>query len=332
MIKNFLLKIIVSSSLNAVREICLRCPLAMTEDLLRDLALYKNYKEKSVVMAARSLIMLYRDALPALLHKKDRGRPTEASIEIKPKKYGEVIVADDIAGAEVLLKEAPELEVNDSSDDEDSEWVDVDHSDTEVYKTGEIDGDDDDDDEEEIEEDEEDDQESDENDQESEENDDKEKKKIKKKVTFNTMDEKEAGKQLALTRIFTDEDFARIEGEKAKKTVTNAKTKKRKHTDPSEDKERTEFVKLDDIEMIYKKRRTDKVARMESRKKGQEGREKFGYKDGRMNIHCSKTNREKRKNKNFNMIRHKERSKIKKSFRDKQLALRAHLIKQKKMK
>jgi hypothetical protein len=58
--------------LNAVREICSRCPLVMNEDLLRDLAQYKNYKERSVMMAARSLIHLYRASMPELLHKKDR--------------------------------------------------------------------------------------------------------------------------------------------------------------------------------------------------------------------------------------------------------------------
>jgi hypothetical protein len=44
----------------------------MNEDLLRDLAQYKNYKERSVMMAARSLIHLYRASMPELLHKKDR--------------------------------------------------------------------------------------------------------------------------------------------------------------------------------------------------------------------------------------------------------------------
>ena len=55
-----------------MREICSRCPLVMNEDLLRDLTQYKNYKERSVMMAARSLIHLYRSSMPELLHKKDR--------------------------------------------------------------------------------------------------------------------------------------------------------------------------------------------------------------------------------------------------------------------
>lgn len=111
--------------LNAVREICARCPLAMGEDLLRDLAMCKGYKEKSVMMAAGSLIMIYREQLPNLLHKKDRGRPTEAQAEIKKKNYGEVIAYDTVPGAEVLLQTAKSVDVGsdneDGGDDDDDE-------------------------------------------------------------------------------------------------------------------------------------------------------------------------------------------------------------------
>jgi protein SDA1 len=44
------------------REMCARAPLAMSEDLLRDLAEYKTYKDKGVMMASRSLIQLFRKA------------------------------------------------------------------------------------------------------------------------------------------------------------------------------------------------------------------------------------------------------------------------------
>lgn len=328
---------VMAVGLNAAREICARCPLAMSEDLLRDLALYKNYKEKSVVMAARSLISLFREQLPALLHKKDRGRPTEASAELKPKKYGEVLAEETIPGAEALLKAAPEVTIKEKGskkrkreeDSEDGDWVDVSdeegenvESDFEIDETdSEDEGSDEEDDESE-------------DDAESEEEEETEQAQTTTEpgkttpdsdTSIQILDEKQAAKEIALTRIFTDEDFARIEAELVKKKVTNARKR------PIET-ERQEFVKLDNIEMIYKKRRTDKQARLESMAKGKEGREKFGYKDGRMNLHCSKTNREKRKNKNFQMIRHKERGKIKKSFRDKQLRLRKHLIQQKKMK
>ena len=76
----------------------------MNEDLLRDLAMYKSYRERSVMMAARSLIGLFRQTMPDMLHKKDRGRPTEATINLEPLKYGEVDAKDFVPGAEVLLE------------------------------------------------------------------------------------------------------------------------------------------------------------------------------------------------------------------------------------
>uniref|UniRef100_A0A182JX64 Protein SDA1 n=1 Tax=Anopheles christyi TaxID=43041 RepID=A0A182JX64_9DIPT len=379
---------VMAIGLNAVREICVRCPLAMNEDLLRDLTMYKNYKEKSVMMASKALIMLYREQMPALLAKKDRGRPTEASVEIKPKRYGEIVAAEYIPGTEALLREdAPELEddgvAGSSGDESESGWVDVDSSEdefdaalraekskkgitmiksskTEKAKEEEIEEDEEEDDEEEGED------ESDEDDwedcSEEEEDEEVEEEQVKaiakpkqrgkyrpKKIPTvtkataskeqeavdepaeekpgeQTLNTAEAMQELALTKIFTDADFARIEQERVKKQVTHHSRKRKMET------ERSEFVKLDAIEMIYKRRKADKQARVESIQKGREGREKFGYKDNRLNPHCSKTNREKEKNKNFTMIRHKVRGKIKKSFRDKQVALRKHLLNIKKMK
>lgn len=95
-------------SLNTVREICTRCPLAMNEVLLEDLTRYKQYKERSVMMAARSLIGTFRRIMPDLLRKKDRGRPTEANIMIKSSKYGEIQANEFIPGAEVLYDQHTE--------------------------------------------------------------------------------------------------------------------------------------------------------------------------------------------------------------------------------
>ncbi|XP_019559488.3 protein SDA1 homolog [Aedes albopictus] len=365
---------VMAIGLNACREICVRCPLAMNEDLLRDLTMYKNYKEKSVMMAAKSLILLYREQMPTLLAKKDRGRPTEASVEIKPKKYGEVQAVDHIPGTEALLNAAPALDVDGEEDDDasdsDGNWVDVD-SDDEVIEekkkgitmikkskpeeedeeaeeaSDEEDEDDDgewetdseacsEDIEEEAEPEEEQQKEKPKSSLKQEANANKKQPKNRSKSTSNsaeqeasvgtTLSSKEAIQELALTKIFTDADFQRIEQEQIKKKMTH-NTRKRQL-----EKEKSEFVKLDDIELIYKKRKTDREARIESMKKGREGREKFGYKDNRHDPFCSKTNTEKRKNKNFNMIRHKARGKVKKSFREKQLALRKHLTHMKKMK
>ncbi|XP_057747263.1 uncharacterized protein LOC130966467 [Arachis stenosperma] len=69
----------ITVGLTAVREICMRMPLLMNEDLLRDLALYKKDREKAVSVAARSLIGLFRELNPSLLVKKDRGWHIEVS-------------------------------------------------------------------------------------------------------------------------------------------------------------------------------------------------------------------------------------------------------------
>lgn len=299
--------------------------------------MYKGYKEKSVMMAARSLITLYREQLPALLHKKDRGRPTEAQAELRPKNYGEIIAHDTIPGAEALLDKAAEIDAGSDDDGDDSDndgsWVDVSQSEDEGGNEDDVDDDDEDEDDEDEDDEAEDDEEEEDasSDEDGAEEDSKSTKtnqsttKTNGDVNIKILDKKQAAQELALTRIFTDEDFKRIDMANVKKTVTNARKR------PLES-EKTEFVKLDNIEMIFKKRKHDKAARLETVQAGRMDREKFGYKDGRKNENCSKTNREKRKRKNFVMMRHKARSKVKKSFKEKQLALRKHLLKQKKMK
>ena len=55
---------------------------------------------------------------------------------------------------------------------------------------------------------------------------------------------------------------------------------------------------------------------------GREGREKFGRREKRVNPNASTTNKEKRKTKNFMMLRHKaQKSKGKRSFQEKQVIL-----------
>ena len=41
---------VMAVGLNAVREICARCPLAMSEDLLQDLVQYRTHRDKGVLM------------------------------------------------------------------------------------------------------------------------------------------------------------------------------------------------------------------------------------------------------------------------------------------
>eukprot|EP00850_Spirogloea_muscicola_P008425 SM000045S16170 [mRNA] locus=s45:58613:62583:- [translate_table: standard] len=91
---------VMAVGINTVREICMRMPLIMTQDLLRDLALYKKSKDKATNSAARSIIALFRELAPALLEKKDRGRGADTSVQ--PKAYGETDVATGIPGLELL--------------------------------------------------------------------------------------------------------------------------------------------------------------------------------------------------------------------------------------
>ncbi|XP_047529822.1 protein SDA1 homolog [Vanessa atalanta] len=338
---------VMAVGLNAVREICARCPLAIGEDLLRDLVQYKTYKEKSVMMAARSLIQLYRQSMPSLLHKRDRGRPSEASIELKTKKYGEVEIKDYIPGSEVLLEKEEIKEkkgkkkTKNKAEDSDDDWIDVASSDSEINIA--TDSEDENSEDEEIDEEEE--EESDEEDNEAE---DEEKQnetdnkidpnesiksrkilKAKKNSTKPNIEEKiKVAREVAMEKIFTDEDFKRIETAQLKKCVSGVK---RNRSIVEEEDESTELVQLSAIENIHKKRKHDKNARLESVLKGREEREKYGYRDRRKNANCSKTNREKKKTKSYQMVKHKARGKIKRSFKEKQIAFRNYLIKQKKM-
>ncbi|KAI3779474.1 hypothetical protein L2E82_09195 [Cichorium intybus] len=140
----------IAVGLNVVREICLRIPLLMTEDLLQDLVLYKKSHEKAVSSAARSLISLFREICPSLLIKKDRGRPTDP--KAKPKAFGEVNIPTDVPGAELLLDDDVDDDVSNASD-VDAQSIDGSDDDISTYEEGGGEDDDDDDDDMESEED-----------------------------------------------------------------------------------------------------------------------------------------------------------------------------------
>ncbi|KAL3697936.1 hypothetical protein R1sor_012012 [Riccia sorocarpa] len=116
---------VIAVGLNVVREICIRVPLVMTPELLQDLALYKKNREKAVAAAARSVIAVYRELMPSMLTKKDRGR--NADLTAKPKAYGEVAVATGVPGAELLLEDSDD-ENSDGEGPEDEEKEEEDGS------------------------------------------------------------------------------------------------------------------------------------------------------------------------------------------------------------
>lgn len=77
---------VMTIGLRCVREICTRCPLVMSQELLTDLTAYKKYRDKAVSSAARGLISLFRELAPSMLEKKDRGRGAE--LGMVPQQYG----------------------------------------------------------------------------------------------------------------------------------------------------------------------------------------------------------------------------------------------------
>lgn len=95
---------VAAAGLNAIREVCARQPLAMSDTLLQDLVLYRKSKDKGVMMAAKGLLSLYREVGAALLKRRDRGKEASMGLrsgEIKERRFGEV-EGGGIAGIELL--------------------------------------------------------------------------------------------------------------------------------------------------------------------------------------------------------------------------------------
>ncbi|KAF2442882.1 SDA1-domain-containing protein [Karstenula rhodostoma CBS 690.94] len=95
---------VAAAGLNAIREVCARQPLAMSDTLLQDLVMYRKSKDKGVQMAARGLLSLYREVGAELLKKRDRGK--DATIALiaggaKEQRFGEEAVGE-IQGIDLL--------------------------------------------------------------------------------------------------------------------------------------------------------------------------------------------------------------------------------------
>ena len=125
---------VASAGLNAIREICARQPLAINDTLLQDLIMYRKSKDKGVMMAARGLLGLYRDARPELLKKRDRGK--EAALGLRSGQRKELRFGEErpgeIEGLELLEKwkkqqeaaKKAERELQDGDQDQGSEGAD----------------------------------------------------------------------------------------------------------------------------------------------------------------------------------------------------------------
>ncbi|GFY53345.1 protein SDA1 homolog, partial [Trichonephila inaurata madagascariensis] len=131
----------IAVGINAIREICARCPLAMDSDYLNDLAQYKKFKNKNVTEAAKSIINLFREINPKMLKRRFKIRPTEAVKELSERnfEYGALNAKSYIPGTEVLPINPSTTNADDDKIVEDEKakdsdgWIDVSHSEDEVY-------------------------------------------------------------------------------------------------------------------------------------------------------------------------------------------------------
>ncbi|KAA3680481.1 protein SDA1 [Paragonimus westermani] len=386
----------ITVGLNTTREICARCPYAISVDLLSDLIQYRTYRNKNVVAAARSLIRLYRLINPAALPRKERGRPTEAQLETLANlgssdgtglalTFGQSTTAQFVPGAEALVlaeslqkenlisKTVKHTTIADETNrlrlDNAAEQIKDNDEDLESWQSCSTD------------------QASEDEEKENDGGDISEEKEmavidgastipsttVLKSVrnddgwidVFHSSEEEEdtltklpvvspadltsKAVELASSRVFTQEEFEamrKYQQRKQRRFAALGSRNKRKadesesffevDTENEEEEENGEgnangqLVSMSAITRLVKRPRQTKAERLEAVQEGRVGREKYGYKVNRMNPHASTTNREKAKGKTFQMIKHKVRQKAKRSFRDKQIALRdqlRHMIK-----
>ncbi|EFO28109.1 hypothetical protein LOAG_00368 [Loa loa] len=315
----------VTVGLNTIREIFANCPFAATEDLLRDLTDYKRFKNKNVSMAARAIITLFRAINPKLLHRKDRGRPTQKLKDSKVAEFGVEHPKEFVEGAECLPMEvdAFDTRLNDGSDDTDSDF------DTEFVEKDSLGSD---------------------GDMDSCDNHaavtnictdnerclSEESCQMGEPKTTSSETKKKA-RQICEDRILTQDDFRKINAFRLKQQVGYGEKRRNDELKLEEElgeiiarhNEENGLTRLKDIEKFHKKlRKETKEERMEAVKKGREGRQQFG-KPKKTGAHVGRTNRELMKRKNFQMVRHKLRGKNRqRSFKERQESLRKYLLRQ----
>ena len=335
---------VASAGINTIREILSRAPLAIDPTLLQDLTEYKGSKAKAVMLAARSLITLYREVAPQMLLKKDRGKTASMGLQVgeknKAPQFGvESSVVTSIPGIELLAKWKKEHANGEEDDENNLENWEVEQGDVSdiegVWVTVESDKEydiSDSEDEKDVKEDDAKpvDEEDSELDLSSDEDDDDEKdrpaKKLKKAEEVDekkeeAIDAEKAMAELLSSRILTPADFAKLEELKVQAGVEKALGIK-----PNEEE-------VDSTTLVgkikYKQLREERIA---VAREGKDDREKFGSRRGKRDAPHSTTNREKARKKNFVMMIHKKsvQGKQKLSLRDRQKVLRAHITKQKK--
>uniref|UniRef100_W5L808 Protein SDA1 n=1 Tax=Astyanax mexicanus TaxID=7994 RepID=W5L808_ASTMX len=252
-------------------------------------------------VVARCPLSMTEDLLQDLTQYKSH-KDKKASTEAKIQQYGELEAKDYIPGAEVLeVEEQPKGEEDEdgwesasmSEDDDDGEWVNVHHSSDE--------------DQEEV---------------------------AEKLNSIPAEERKSKAAAVSASRLLTQDDFKKIHLAQMAKDMKSApgKGQKRKQADREEETERGELLSLRDIERLHKKPKSDKETRLATAMAGRTDRKEFVKKRSKLNPFASTSNKEKRKTKNFMMMRQSQniRTKGKRSFREKQIALRDALLKKRK--
>lgn len=341
---------VAAAGLNTIREILARAPLAIEAPLLQDLTEYKGSKSKPVMMAARSLISLYRDVAPEMLQRKDRGKTASMEMQSGEKKglpqFGvEGATVTSIPGIELLAKWRQEQGLDDANADEvDANWeVDLESDDAadiegdwvtvESDKEYNISSDSEDEKEDDAAKKEDEskkvtvggaeDEDAEDSDLElsDDENADEPQKK-KAKTESPAILAEQAMTDLLSSRILTPADFAKLEELRTQAGVDKLLGNRQNN---EEEVDSTSLIG----KVKYKQLREERIAHA---KEGREDRDKFGSRKGKRDATHSTTNKEKARQKNFVMMIHKKavQGKQKLSLRDRQKVLRAHITKQKK--
>lgn len=274
---------VMAVGINAVREIFRRVPLTLEcegmDVLIQDLIMYNRARDKTVVMAARGVLNLIREIHPTLLKRKERGKFHDEAA--KPKRFGELVAAEGVDGAELLAEaeasgrfdgedngDGWEIASEESEAGSDDEWVDVDSDSDNGGK----------------------DQEQDENDDDAEEGDEEEEE-------AKPVEQKE---RLDARRILTPLDFERIEMLKKEREaeLKDPKSRSKRKAEEITAKVNADGVKVnpDDLEGYSKKKRMTQEERLRT---VLEGREDYKHKRSGGGT----TNTEKKRLKHFMMIK-----------------------------
>ncbi|KAM0257453.1 hypothetical protein ACHAQJ_004400 [Trichoderma viride] len=328
---------VAAVGLNAIREVCSRQSLAMTETLLQDLVQYRKSKDKGVMMAAKGLLSLYREVGADMLKRRDRGKDATMGLSsgmVKQRKFGEEEVGG-IEGLDLLAKwkeeqrkrrraekglpedgsddsddekdpdedgfNSDEWEVGSEDSSESGDWINVDHSsDEEEPAPKKRKGDDDEEKEEENEE--------------------------------EHAAELERMTKLATTTILTPADLAKLQELRAASSVQKAMgTRFRKRQQNQDDPAHADDgLTAENIEAPIRLRKLSKEEKRALATEGKPDREEHKSttairKSKKEAAGKSTSNKEKARKKNFLMTLGKAKSKQKRSLVETRKVLRGHV-------